>query len=164
MRRGAEGAAETGRAGRGALKTVRAGFDGVARPERPRRWTLPITALRVTPPSCLAIWLAESPSCQSFLRSSTRSSVQPICASHLGEPAAQPLAPLAGSTSCGVQLSRCSPTTISSKQLVKGHNRRPTFRPQELDVAPATAGLRRAAPLWRHGAASPEGGEFAALL
>ena len=48
----------------------------LARPERPRRCTLPITALRVTPPSCPATWLAESPSCQSFLRSSTRSSVQ----------------------------------------------------------------------------------------
>src|SRR6201996_8326964 len=83
MRRGADGAAEIGRAGRGALKVVRAGFEGAARPERPRRWTLPITALRVTPPSCLAIWLAERPSCQSFLRSSTRSSVQPIFASRL---------------------------------------------------------------------------------
>src|SRR5205085_3330218 len=78
-RRGAEGAAAlAGRAGRGALNSVRAGLDGVARPERPRRWTLPITALRVTPPSCLAIWLAERPSCQSFFRSSTRSSVQPM--------------------------------------------------------------------------------------
>ena len=45
---------------------------------------MPITALRVTPPSCFAIWLAESPSCQSFLRSSTRSSVQPISASRQG--------------------------------------------------------------------------------
>jgi hypothetical protein len=33
----------------------RVGRDGVARPERPRRWTFPITALRVTPPSCFAI-------------------------------------------------------------------------------------------------------------
>src|SRR5262245_57028427 len=51
--------------------------DGLlARPERPRRCTLPITALRVIPPSSPAIWLAERPSDQSFLRSSTRSSVQ----------------------------------------------------------------------------------------
>ena len=56
-RRGACGWA--GRAGRGALKVVRAGWLGVARPDRPRRCTLPITALRVTPPSDLAIWLAE---------------------------------------------------------------------------------------------------------
>src|ERR1700674_5424285 len=49
-----------------------------ARPERPRRCTLPITALRVTPPSWPAIWLAESPSAHSFFRSSTRSSVQLI--------------------------------------------------------------------------------------
>src|ERR1700687_736636 len=49
-----------------------------ARPERPRRCTFPITALRVTPPSWPAIWLAESPSAHSFLRSSTRSSVQLI--------------------------------------------------------------------------------------
>ena len=48
-----------------------------ARPERLRRCTLPITALRVTPdPSRPAIWLALSPSVQSFFRSSTRSSVQ----------------------------------------------------------------------------------------
>jgi hypothetical protein len=40
---------------------------------------LPITALRVTPsPRTPAIWLAESPSSQSFFSSSTRSSVQPI--------------------------------------------------------------------------------------
>src|SRR5262249_18855751 len=51
--------------------------DGLlARPDRPRRCTLPMTALRVIPPSSPAIWLAERPSDQSFLRSSTRSSVQ----------------------------------------------------------------------------------------
>ena len=33
----------------------RAGEDGLARPDRPRRCTLPITAFRVTPPNCLAI-------------------------------------------------------------------------------------------------------------
>src|SRR5690606_79520 len=44
---GAAGAAARGRAGR---KVVRAGCDGAARPDRPRRCTLPITALRVTPP------------------------------------------------------------------------------------------------------------------
>src|SRR3954471_3520469 len=50
--------------------------DGLlARPERPRRCTLPITAFRVIPPSSAAIWLAESPSVQSFLSNSTRSSV-----------------------------------------------------------------------------------------
>src|SRR5581483_2885261 len=48
----------------------------VARPDRPRRCTLPITALRVTPPSRPAIWLALSPSAQSFFKSSTRSSFQ----------------------------------------------------------------------------------------
>src|SRR6476620_3623742 len=50
----------------------------LARPDRPRRWTLPITALRVIPPSSPAIWLADRPSAQSFFRRSTRSSVQPI--------------------------------------------------------------------------------------
>ena len=60
------------------MKTVRAGWLGAARPERPRRCTLPITALRVTPPNCLAIWLAERPSSQSFFNMSTRSSVHPI--------------------------------------------------------------------------------------
>src|SRR5262249_29397550 len=53
--------------------------DGLlARPERPRRWTLPMTALRVIPPSSAAIWLADRPSAHSFFRSSTLSSVQPI--------------------------------------------------------------------------------------
>src|SRR6201996_9429405 len=47
----------------------------LARPDRPRRCTLPITALRVMPPSSAAIWLAERPSDHSFFRSSTRSSV-----------------------------------------------------------------------------------------
>ena len=56
---------------------VRAGCDGVARPDRPRRCTLPITALRVTPPPrVLAIWLADWPSSQSFFSAPTRSSVQ----------------------------------------------------------------------------------------
>lgn len=31
------------------------GRDGLARPDNPRRCTLPITAFRVTPPNCLAI-------------------------------------------------------------------------------------------------------------
>src|SRR3989338_5327802 len=44
--------------------------------DRPRRWTLPITALRVTPPNSLAIWLADWPSAHIFLSVSTRSSVQ----------------------------------------------------------------------------------------
>src|SRR6266478_7545175 len=48
----------------------------LARPERPSRWTLPITAFRVTLPSSAAIWLAESPDSQSFFNCSTRSSVQ----------------------------------------------------------------------------------------
>src|SRR6185369_17260288 len=50
----------------------------VARPDRPRRCTLPITALRVTPPSRPAIWLALSPSDHSFFKRSTRSSFQAI--------------------------------------------------------------------------------------
>src|ERR1043165_8351958 len=52
----------------------------LARPERPRRCTLPITALRVIPPSSPAIWLAERPSAHNFFKSSTRSSVQ-VCMS-----------------------------------------------------------------------------------
>src|SRR5438874_1450115 len=59
--------------GRGAVE------DGdLARPDSPSRCTLPITALRVIPPSSAAIWLAERPSVHSFLSSSTRSSVQLI--------------------------------------------------------------------------------------
>ena len=49
---------------------------GPARLDRPRRCTLPITALRVTAPSSLAIWLADWPSAHIFLSVSTRSSVQ----------------------------------------------------------------------------------------
>ena len=76
---GARGAGvEIGRGGRGALNAVRLGCEGAALPESPKRCTLPITALRVTPPNCLAIWLAERPSSQSFFRVSTRSSVQPM--------------------------------------------------------------------------------------
>src|SRR5580704_1392690 len=50
----------------------------LARPDSPSRCTLPITALRVMPPSSAAIWLADSPSVHNFLRSSTRSSVHII--------------------------------------------------------------------------------------
>src|SRR6202789_688074 len=53
--------------------------DGLARPARPSRWTLPITALRVTPPRARAIWLAERPSVHKFLSCSTRSSDQFAC-------------------------------------------------------------------------------------
>jgi hypothetical protein len=54
------------------------GAAALALPDSPRRCTLPITALRVTPPSSAAIALAERPSDQSFLRSSTLSSVHCI--------------------------------------------------------------------------------------
>src|SRR5215468_10717537 len=63
----------------------------VARPDRPRRCTLPITALRVTPPSRPAIWLALNPSDHSFFNNSTRSSFQAI-------PSSPALATAAGST------------------------------------------------------------------
>src|SRR5262245_65959170 len=63
----------------------------VARPDRPRRCTLPTTALRVTPPSRPAIWLALSPSDHSFFNKSTRSSFQAI-------PRSPALAIAAGST------------------------------------------------------------------
>ena len=74
---------ETGRdtriicwAGR-ALRGRGAAEEGLlARPERPSRCTLPITAFRVTFPSSAAIWLAESPASQSFFSCSTRSSDQ----------------------------------------------------------------------------------------
>jgi len=64
--------------------TFRPGRAGSSRPPRPSRWTLPITALRVTPPSSAAIWLADSPSAQSFFSNSTRSSVQFIVVSPMG--------------------------------------------------------------------------------
>src|SRR3954449_6616353 len=62
-----------------ALRCRGAAEGGVlARPDRPSRCTLPITALRVTLPSSAAIWLADRPASQSFFNCSTRSSVQVI--------------------------------------------------------------------------------------
>src|SRR5690606_7081803 len=72
----------------------------LARPGRLRRWTLPITALRLTPPSWAAIWLALSPSDQSFFSLSTRSSVQftplSMMSSFLRNPSPRPKASLGG--------------------------------------------------------------------
>src|SRR6202163_3723361 len=76
---------ETGRdtriicwAGR-ALRGRGAAEDGLlARPDSPSRCALPITALRVMPPSSAAIWLADRPSVHNFFNSSTRSSVHII--------------------------------------------------------------------------------------
>src|SRR5258708_10358423 len=53
--------------------------EGLARPARPSRCTLPITALRVTPPKARAIWLADRPSVHNVLSCSTRSSDQFAC-------------------------------------------------------------------------------------
>lgn len=65
----------------GASFVAAAGFDGADAPpperlDKPSRCTLPITALRVTPPNSLAIWLADWPSPHIFFSISTRSSVQ----------------------------------------------------------------------------------------
>src|SRR5829696_2148275 len=49
---------------------------GEGRDSSPRRCALPITALRLTPPSSSAIWLAVEPSAHIALRRSIRSSVQ----------------------------------------------------------------------------------------
>src|SRR6056297_768244 len=46
--------------------------------DSPSRCTLPITALRVTPPSSLAIWLADWPSPHNLFNRSTRSSLHDI--------------------------------------------------------------------------------------
>src|SRR5690242_9880815 len=54
------------------------GLTGEGRDSRPRRCALPITALRLTPPSSSAIWLAVAPSDHIFFRRSIRSSVQDI--------------------------------------------------------------------------------------
>jgi hypothetical protein len=53
-----------------------AGASPLLRLDRPSRCTLPITALRVTEPSSLAICEADLPSFHIFFSSSTRSSVQ----------------------------------------------------------------------------------------
>jgi hypothetical protein len=49
---------------------------GEGRDFRPRRCALPITALRLTPPSSSAIWLAVRPFSHIFFSESIRSSVQ----------------------------------------------------------------------------------------
>src|SRR5204862_4683133 len=51
---------------------------GDGRASRPKRCALPITALRLTPPSSSAIWLAVAPFVHIALRRSMRSSVQDI--------------------------------------------------------------------------------------
>ncbi len=90
-----DGAKPTTGAGRAAGLRGRAAAGAeevLARPDRPSRWTLPITALRVTPPSSPAIWLALRPSFHSFFRSSTRSSVHPAASDILLPPFLPPLA------------------------------------------------------------------------
>ncbi|QNP44542.1 hypothetical protein H9L15_00175 [Sphingomonas daechungensis] len=85
-----------GGAGRGAGRSAGAGFGagaaaagarcsfsspgltGDGRASRPRRWALPMTALRLTPPSSSAIWLAVAPCVHIAFRRSIRSSVQDI--------------------------------------------------------------------------------------
>ena len=65
-----------------AARWRRRALGDLARPARPSRCTLPITALRVSPwPRRLAIWLALLPSIQACRSCSTRSSVQDIVAS-----------------------------------------------------------------------------------
>jgi hypothetical protein len=71
---GGAGAA-TGAAGGAALIDASPVRTGDGRDCRPRRCALPITALRLTPPSSSAIWLAVWPASQSFLSCSMRSSV-----------------------------------------------------------------------------------------
>ncbi len=54
-------------AGAGAFLVLVAPPPDLARPESPSRWTLPITAFRVTLPSSPAIWLALNPSAHTSL-------------------------------------------------------------------------------------------------
>ena len=54
------------------------GLTGDGRASSPRRCALPITALRLTPPSSSAIWLAVDPPSHIFVRVAIRSSVQLI--------------------------------------------------------------------------------------
>src|SRR3954451_12723532 len=66
------------------------GFTGEGRCSRPSRCALPITALRLTPPSSSAIWLAVAPSRHIFFRRSMRSSVQDILKSAPNLPGLSP--------------------------------------------------------------------------
>src|SRR6056297_3818651 len=86
-------------AGLGLASAVGAGFASLAAPDAPEplrldmpsRCTLPITALRVTPPSSFAIWLADWPSAHIFFSFSTRSSLQDIQPPHIkGRPVVGP--------------------------------------------------------------------------
>jgi hypothetical protein len=75
LRRGSAAAAARGapRAGCGSF-----GFTGDGRDWRPRRWALPITALRDTAPNSSAIWLAVMPRVHISCKRSILSSVQDI--------------------------------------------------------------------------------------
>jgi hypothetical protein len=73
---GGEGAKRRG-ADRTGVAARRPGPEGGLRPAKPRRWILPITALRLTDPKALAIWLALCPWAKSAFRRSTRASDQP---------------------------------------------------------------------------------------
>jgi hypothetical protein len=65
--------------GRGSpLLSASFAFTGEGRDCSPRRCALPITALRLTPPSSSAIWLAVIPFSHIAFRLSMRSSVQAI--------------------------------------------------------------------------------------
>jgi hypothetical protein len=68
------GAGRGGAAGRGVAGASLA-FTGDGRDLSPRRCALPMTALRLTPPSSSAIWLAVKPFSQRFRSVSIRSSV-----------------------------------------------------------------------------------------
>ena len=59
------------------------GFTGEGRDWRPRRCALPITALRETPPSSSAIWLAVAPPSHILVSVAMRSSVQFIRSRYL---------------------------------------------------------------------------------
>jgi hypothetical protein len=74
------GASALGGFGAAALGAASASlaFTGDGRAFRPRRCALPITALRETPPSSSAIWLAVDPPSHIFVSFSIRSSVQLI--------------------------------------------------------------------------------------
>jgi hypothetical protein len=79
-------------------RDVVGGRDVLGRPARPRRWTLPMTALRVTWPSSAAMVEALCPLAQRIFNCSTRSSVQVMMLSRSEKPVLAARAGVTGSS------------------------------------------------------------------
>ena len=130
-----------------ALRGRGAAEDGdLARPARPSRCTLPITALRVMPPSSAAIWLADSPSVHSFFSVSTRSSVQ--------------LMPQVPSVSRAAKSPSRIPLRVWATISWPKRLRRYRFTTSDLSAARDVVAVNRKATIWRESGARVRSGSL----